>query len=69
MKNSIELRSMVPDDIVFVSESGIKTYDDIKILEENKVDAVLVGEILMRSHDKRKTFEILQGLRKPDHEN
>ena len=64
MKNSIELRSMVPDDVIFVSESGIKTYQDIKLLEENNVDAVLVGEVLMRSHDKRKTFEILQGLRK-----
>ena len=53
----------------YVSESGIKTYDDIKTLEENNVDAVLVGETLMRSHDKRKTFEILQGLRKPDNAN
>ena len=66
MKNSIELRSMVSDDIVFVSESGIKTYDDIKVLEENNVNAVLIGETLMKSHDKRKTFEILQGLRKPE---
>ena len=57
---------MVSDDIVFVSESGIKTYDDIKVLEENNVNAVLIGETLMKSHDKRKTFEILQGLRKPN---
>ena len=69
LNNSIELRSMVPENIIFVSESGIKTYDDIKTLEENNVDAVLVGETLMRSHDKRKTFEILQGLRKPDNAN
>ena len=63
MKNSVELRSMVGDDIIFVSESGIKTADDIKVLEENNVDAVLIGETLMKSHDKRKTFEILQGLK------
>lgn len=63
LNNSIELRSMVPEDVIFVSESGITTYDDIKLMEENQVDAVLVGEVLMRSHDKRKTFEILQGLR------
>ena len=69
LNNSIELRSMIPENIIFVSESGIKTYDDIKTLEENNVDAVLVGETLMRSHDKRKTFEILQGLRKPDNAN
>lgn len=66
LNNSVELRSMVPEDVIFVSESGITTYDDIKLMEENKVDAVLVGEILMRSHDKRKTFEILQGLRQPN---
>lgn len=69
MNNSIKLRSMVPENIIFVSESGIKTYQDIKLLEKNKVDAVLVGELLMRSHDKRKTFEILQGLREDQSEN
>jgi indole-3-glycerol phosphate synthase len=36
---------------MFVSESGIKTRDDIKILEENDVNAVLIGETLMRSDD------------------
>lgn len=66
MNNSIELRSMVNKDIIFVSESGVKTYDDIKLLEDNQVDGVVIGETLMRSHDKRKTFEILQGLRKPE---
>lgn len=66
MNNSIELRSMVNKDIIFVSESGVKTYDDIKLLEDNQVDGVVIGEALMRSHDKRKTFEILQGLRKPE---
>ena len=38
LNNSIELRSMVPDDVIFVSEGGIKTYQDIKLLEENRVD-------------------------------
>ena len=37
----------------FVAESGIKDRDDIKILEDNKVDAVLVGEALMRSPDRK----------------
>lgn len=63
LNNSVELRSMVNENIVFVSESGIKSYQDIKLLQDNKVDALLIGEILMRSHDKRKTFELLQGLK------
>ena len=51
MHNSINLRNLAPKNIMFVSESGIKTRDDIKILEENDVNAVLIGETLMRSND------------------
>jgi len=47
------LKKMVPPDIVFVSESGIRTADDVEILRQNGVDAVLVGETLMRSPDKK----------------
>lgn len=53
MGNSIRLRNMAPADTVFVSESGIKTAEDIRILYENKVDAVLIGETLMRSPGKK----------------
>ena len=53
MGNSIRLRNMAPADTVFVSESGIKTAEDIRILYENKGDAVLIGETLMRSPDKK----------------
>ena len=53
MGNSIRLRNMAPADTVFVSESGIKTAEDIRILYENKVDAVLIGETLMRRPDKK----------------
>ena len=59
--NSIRLRNMVDDDIVFVSESGIKTYEDIRTLEENHVNAVLIGETLMRASDKQAMFDELRG--------
>ena len=59
MGNSIRLRNMAPADTVFVSESGIKTAEDIRILYENKVDAVLIGETLMRSPDKKAALEAL----------
>lgn len=59
MGNSIRMRNMAPADTVFVSESGIKTAEDIRILYENKVDAVLIGETLMRSPDKKAALEAL----------
>lgn len=61
VKNSIRLRELAPSDTVFVSESGIKTSKDIKRLYENHVDAVLIGETLMRSPDKKKMLEELNG--------
>ena len=61
MNNSIRLRKMAPDNVVFVSESGIRTPDDIKLLYENQVDAVLIGETLMRSPDKKAALESLNG--------
>ena len=59
MGNSLRLRSMAPADTVFVSESGIQTAKDIRILYENKVDAVLIGETLMRSPDKKAALAAL----------
>ena len=61
MNNSICLRKMAPDNVVFVSESGIRTPEDIRLLYENKVDAVLIGETLMRSPDKKAALESLNG--------
>lgn len=61
MNNSIRLRNLVPDNVVFVSESGIKNAGDIAILERNRVGAVLIGETLMRSQDKKAALENLNG--------
>lgn len=61
MNNSIKLRKMAPAEVLFVSESGIKTNADIKLLYDNKVDAVLIGETLMRSDDKAKMLLELNG--------
>lgn len=51
LENSINLRALVPKEIVFVSESGIKTPEDMAVLRANGTDAVLIGETLMRSGD------------------
>lgn len=53
IENSISLRRCVSGDVVFISESGIKTKDDVARLKENDVDAVLIGETLMKSDDKK----------------
>lgn len=60
--NSVKLRKLVPPEILFVSESGMKTREDIRRLEENGVDAVLIGESFMRSEDKAGLLGQLRGV-------
>ena len=59
--NSVRLRSLIPEEAAYVSESGIRTAQDIQVLRENHVDAVLIGETLMRSPKKREALEELNG--------
>ena len=59
--NSASLRSLVPKDVIFVAESGIKTAEDIDILRSQHVDAVLIGETLMRAQDKKAMLKELRG--------
>ncbi len=51
--NSMRLRSMAPENVLFVSESGIQTPEDIASLRDAGMDAVLIGETLMRAADKK----------------
>lgn len=61
INNSARYRKMVPEDIVFISESGIKTAADIQKLRENGTNAVLIGETFMRSADKKAALKELRG--------
>ncbi|MDP2842892.1 MAG: indole-3-glycerol phosphate synthase TrpC, partial [Acetobacterium sp.] len=61
IENSIRLRQLVPPEILFVSESGIGTPEDIAKLRENGTNAVLIGETLMRSGDKQGALDQLRG--------
>ena len=61
-ENSASLRSMVPSDRIFVSESGITCRGDVASLEAIGVDAVLAGEVLMRSADKTSKLRELKGV-------
>ncbi|SDH29609.1 indole-3-glycerol phosphate synthase [Pseudobutyrivibrio sp. 49] len=59
--NSRGLRELVPKDVIFVSESGIKGPEDIQLLQDAKVDAVLIGETLMKAEDKAAKLRELRG--------
>ena len=61
METSVRLRKLVPPETVFVSESGIRTREDIMPLEEAGVDGVLIGETFMRSPDKKAMLAQLKG--------
>lgn len=60
-ENSRRLRELVPPDLLFVSESGVKTAEDIAVLRSTGVDAVLIGETLMRSENKKQKLLELKG--------
>ena len=51
--NSAKLRSLIPEEAVFVAESGVKDASDVGALSAIGADAVLVGEALMRAADKQ----------------
>ncbi len=51
LAHSIRIKNQLPDDVVMVSESGIFTAADVLLLYEAGVDAMLVGESLMRAED------------------
>lgn len=61
INNSARLRRLIPEDVLFVSESGMKTREDILKLEENGTNGVLIGETLMRSPDKAAVLRELAG--------
>lgn len=61
INNSARLRMLVPPEVLFVSESGIKTAADIEALRSNGTNAVLIGETLMRSPDKKAALDELRG--------
>lgn len=62
VNNSAKYRQMIPEDIIFISESGIKTHQDIEVLINNKTDAVLIGETFMKASNKSKMLkELLYG--------
>lgn len=63
LQTCIRLRKLVPCEIPYVAESGISTPDDIRRLTEAGVDAVLIGESLMRSNEKKEMLARFKGVK------
>jgi len=61
INNCVNLRGTVPQDVIYVAESGIKTLADILLLEKAGVDAVLIGEALMKCKDRKTMLSYLMG--------
>lgn len=59
--NSRRLRELIPKDVLFISESGVRCAQDVAKLREIGADAVLIGETLMRAADKRAKLAELRG--------
>lgn len=59
--NSRRLRELIPPNVRFVSESGVRTAEDVETLRKIGADAVLIGETLMRASDKRAKLAELRG--------
>ena len=60
--NSRRMRELVPDEVIFVSESGVKTAEDIALLRQSGTNAVLIGETLMKADDKAAKLNELKGI-------
>ena len=61
VQNSVRLRNLVQDDVIFVSESGLETPEDIQVLRDNDIGVALMGETFMRSPNKVEKLAYLYG--------
>ncbi len=61
-ENSKRLRELLPPDVLFVSESGVRSAQDVAELRAIGADAVLIGETLMRAADKHAKLAELRGV-------
>lgn len=59
IRTSLDLAEKIPDSVVSISESGIKSADDIRILKEAGYDAFLIGELLMKTDNPGRTLRDL----------
>ena len=61
VENTLNLRQAIPKEILMVAESGIQNRSDIALLEKAQIDAVLIGETLMKASDRQAKIRELRG--------
>lgn len=61
LHNSIRLRALIPEEIILIAESGISNASQLYELQQARINAVLVGETLMKSTDKKQALHLLRG--------
>lgn len=64
LNNAKRLRELIPENVIYVAESGIASLSDAKMLKEAGADALLIGEFLMRSDDKALLIKKIKGAAK-----
>lgn len=62
ISHSAKLRNLIPKEVLFISESGVRTAEDVEKLRRIGTDAVLIGETLMRTQDKKNMLKELRGI-------
>lgn len=60
--NSARLRTLVPENVLFVAESGVQTAEDVEVLHKAQVNAILIGETLMRAENKKAMLATMRGM-------
>jgi len=64
LNNCLELIPNIPKGVVIVAESGLKTHEDVRRVQDAGAHAVLIGETFMRSPDiGTKVKEVMYGTR------
>ncbi|MEO0094364.1 MAG: indole-3-glycerol phosphate synthase TrpC [candidate division WOR-3 bacterium] len=61
LNRSLRLKSLIPDDYITISESGINTVADVRTLRDAGFDAILVGTSLLKAKDISKKINELKG--------
>ncbi len=62
LSNCTRLRSLIPENALYVAESGVRTPEDVRLLKEAGADAVLMGEVLMRAENKKELLDRMRGV-------
>ena len=56
----MKLRHLIPEDVIYVAESGVSQINDVAVLRQAGADAVLIGEVMMRAKDQKAMLKAMK---------